>query len=266
MTRKFAISRVVEGGALGVAIWCILFSVQLLPGLAADTWGVLLFAIAGMVASLSPLRPVLAALFVLGAAIIVVVTQTSLSNLVAERWVREDPPPSAPLAAVIVLSASANPNNTMSGGALDNLIMGLELARGGKITVLVTTTVEERFPGGLISTQADQGRIVGLLGGGVKWLRTAPTTSTRDEALQASHLLLPQGMLRVGVVTAPMHTRRACAAFERVGFTVTCIPALVRAAGGRDPGPWPADRLRVFGDWVYERLATVKYRNAGWLK
>jgi hypothetical protein len=78
-------------------------------------------------------------------------------------------------------------------------------------------------------------------------------------------LLIPQGIRRIAVVAAPLQTRRACSAFEAVGFSVTCIPALSRSPGGGIPGYWPRDRLTLFGDWVYEVLGTAKYRARGWL-
>jgi hypothetical protein len=50
-----------------------------------------------------------------------------------------------------------------------------------------------------------------------------------------------------------------------VGFDVTCVAARSRLPGGASPGPWPRDRLTVFGDWVYEVAGTTKYRMKGWL-
>lgn len=265
-SRRILVARVLEGGAIGIALWCVFFSFQLLPGLTADTWGVTLFAIAGMVADATRFRRALVVTLIMAAALVVLVTQTSLSNAVASRWVREDPLPSTPLAAVVVLSAGVNPNATMGSDALDHLLFGLDLIRRGKATALVTTTVEQRFPRGLVSSLVDQARVVALLGNQVKWLRTAPTGTTRDEAVKSAELLMPLGIRRIALVTAPMHTRRACSTFEAVGFTVTCVPALVRSPGGWHPAPWPADRLRVFGEWIYETVGTLKYQSAGWLK
>lgn len=251
---------------MGIALWCVFFSFQLLPGYAADTWGVILFAIAGMIADVTRLRRALIVILIMSAAVVLLVTQTSLSNVIASRWVRHDLFPSTPARAVVVLSASVNPNATMSSEALDHLLFGLELIREARANALVTTTVEQRFPRGLVSSRTDQSRVLALLGSQVKWLRTAPTKSTRDEAVKSAELLIPLGIRQIALIAAPMHTRRACSAFEAVGFTVTCVPALVRSSGGWDPAPWPADRLRVFGEWVYEAVATLKYQGAGWLK
>src|SRR2546428_12203807 len=263
--RRLPLTRIIEGGAIGVAVWCVLFALQLLPGGAADTWGVLVFGFAGIAAGASRLYRSLLIILALAATVVVVVTQTSISNAVASRWTREDQFPDSALPAVVALGAGLNPNNTISGEALDHLITGLELVRAGKASMLVTTTVIEKFPTGVVTSTLDQSRIVALFQGSGKWIRTRPGNSTRDEALMSAELLFPRGIRRIAVVATPMHTRRACSAFEAVGFEVTCVPARVRSPGGRAPGPWPADRLKVFGDWVYEVFATVKYRAKGWL-
>jgi uncharacterized SAM-binding protein YcdF (DUF218 family) len=265
LTRRVPLARIIEGGAIGVALWCILFAFQLLPGDAADTPGVLFFGVAGSLARASGLHRSLMVILVLAAAMVVVVTQTLLSNAVASNWVREDHFPDSGVAAVVVLSAGLNPNETITGEALDHLINGLELVQARKANVLVTTTVEERFPAGVVSSAADQSRIVSLFHGDGSWIRTPTGQSTRDEALRSAQLLLPRGIRRIAVVASPMHTRRACSSFEAVGFEVVCVPARLRSPGGQDPGPWPADRLKVFGDWVYEVVATAEYQTRGWL-
>jgi uncharacterized SAM-binding protein YcdF (DUF218 family) len=265
LVRRVPLARTIEGGAIGVALWCILFIFQLLPAIAADTPGVLLFGIAGVAIGVSRLRRSLLVILAVGAAMVVVVTQTSVSNVVASRWIREDQFPDSAVAAVVVLSAGVNANATISGEALDHLITGLELIRAGKATVLVTTTVEQKFPAGVVTSTVDQSRIVALFGGQVQWLRTPPGNSTREEALGSATLLMPRGIRRIAIVASPMHTRRACSTFEGVGFEVTCVPARVRSPGGRGPASWPADRLSVFGDWMYEVAATAKYRANGWL-
>ena len=256
---------IAEGAAIGVGLWCIAFSFQLLPGITADTWGVILFAIGGAVLDIF-LRRLLLLFAFTAVGVVLLVTQSSLSNVLAEWWVRSDDLPTKPVDAAVVLSAAVNQNNTMSSDALDGLLSGLQLVKEGRANVLVTTSVQERFPRSLVSSVADQSRIVSLVGSPPRWFRIAPTRSTREEAVKTAALLLPTGRRRIAVVTAPMHTRRACASFEAVGFSVTCTPTLSRAPGGADPAPWPTDRMHVFGEWVYEALATLKYRSAGWIR
>lgn len=254
-----------QGAAVGVALWCVLFAFQLLPGFTIDTPGLVLFAVVGGAISLTPLAPLLLWALIAGAVIVLIVTESSISNFLASRWIRQDKMP-ARVDAVIVTSAGVNPNNTMNGEAVDHLLTGIELVRRGIAPRVVTSTVVQEFPNQRVASTADQARIIGLLAQNQNWIRTGVTTSTRDEALRAAQMLLPHGWKRVVVVSSPLHTRRACAAFEAVGFTVTCIPALARTPGGGDPGPWPADRLRVFGDWLYERLAWTRYKLRGWVE
>ena len=265
LIRRVPVARIVEGGAFGVALWCILFAFQLLPGILADTQGVQIFATAGAVAKSTRLHRGLSVILILAAAMVVIVTETPLSNVIAARWVRKDIIPDSGVAAVVVLSAGLNPNGTINSEGLDHLINGLELLRAHKARVVVSTTVEERFPTGLINSAIDQSRIVGLFGADSQWIHTAPGKSTREEAVRSADLLLSQGMRRIAVVASPMHTRRACSAFEAVGFEVTCVPSRLRSPGGENPGPWPDDRLKVFGEWVYEVAAMAKYRAAGWV-
>jgi uncharacterized SAM-binding protein YcdF (DUF218 family) len=95
-------------------------------------------------------------------------------------------------------------------------------------------------------------------------LKVDSVHTTRDEAVNAWRLLSPRGASRVAVVTSPLHTRRACAAFEQVGFTVTCVPAVSRvySVNAADTG---ADRLVLFREWLYERAAWIEYRARGWV-
>lgn len=263
---RVSVSRALEGGAIGIAGWCILFAFHLLPGFLADTPGVLLFAIIGATFNLTRLRQALIVLLISAAGLVLVVAETPISTALASRWVRADRLPTGKLSAVIVTSAGVNPNGTMSSEALDHFLTGLELIHDGRSEVLLSTTVEEEFPDGAVTSAADQSRVVALFSKPLTWLHTSPSESTREEAVKSAAQLLPRGIARVAVVSAPMHTRRACATFEAVGFTVTCIPARARKAGGGwKPGPWPEDRLTVFGDWVYEVVATAKYHVRGWL-
>jgi uncharacterized SAM-binding protein YcdF (DUF218 family) len=265
--RGVVAARVVEGAAIGIAGWCILYVFHLLPGFFADTTGLLIFAVMSAAGYATLLRTTVVGLLIAGSLTVFLVAETPISGMLARRWVRADQLPNAKLGALVATSASVNPNGTMSGEALDHLLTALELVRAGRSDVLITTTVEERFPGAFVVSSADQRRIVGLAGAIPSWTVTAPAHSTRDEAEKTAALLFPRGIRQIGLVAAPMHTRRACAAFEAVGFAVTCIPARARAPGGGfTPGPWPEDRLTVFGDWLYEVLATAEYRARGWLK
>lgn len=265
MIRRLPWRRIIEGAAIGIALWCMLLAFRLLPGETADTLGVVAFGLAGIVVGISPLGRFLSPLLAVGAGVILLVTQTGLSGVLASSWIRCDAVPDSGVGAVVVLSASVNPNQTMSGEALDHLLTGLEMTLAGEAPLLVTTTVRQAFPTGLATSKGDQSRIIGLLGRQIPWITTRPGRSTRDEAVNVAALLLPRDVRRVAVVASPMHTRRACSTFEAVGFEVTCIRSRSRSPDGATSGSWPRDRLTLFGDWVYELASTTKYWMNGWL-
>ena len=79
-----------------------------------------------------------------------------------------------------------------------------------------------------------------------------------------ARLLLPAGARSIALVTSPMHTRRACATFERAGFRVHCVSSGEGLAVTRHPVT-SLDRLAAFREYVYERLGMVEYRAKGWL-
>ena len=66
------------------------------------------------------------------------------------------------------------------------------------------------------------------------------------------------------VVTAPLHTRRACATFVRVGFKVSCAPCREQEYNVWHPRT-SRDRLEASRQYLYERLGMVKYRFKGWI-
>src|SRR5438105_13794 len=199
---RLPVKRAIEGSAIGVALWCILFAFQLLPGATADTPGLLVFLFVGVALTLTRLRIVLLAVLALSAGLVVLVAETPLSNALAFRWARQDPLPASTLPAVVVLSAGLNPNGTINSEALDHLLTGLELVRAGRATVLVTTTVEQRFPHGAVTSTTDQARIVSLFQFNGRWVRTLPGRSTRDEALRSAQLLFPPNVRRIAVDAA----------------------------------------------------------------
>jgi uncharacterized SAM-binding protein YcdF (DUF218 family) len=196
-------------------------------------------------------------------ALYVVVAFSPLMPALARSWVRADAWPGRPN-AVMVLSSSVLADTAIDETALDRLLTGLEVAERDSIARFVTSRVEVRVGDRTLSSDADQQRMVALAHLAAKWDVVDSVQSTRDEALRAAKLLLPAGAKTIVVVTSPMHTRRACGTFERVGFTVYCQPAREHAYDTWRPRG-PADRLAAFRSYIYERLGMVKYRTKGWL-
>lgn len=258
-------SAVVKGIIVGTAFWCLLATLQILPRELADTPGLLAIVALGSVASLLRRDRILFTLFGVVSGTILLVSLSPISTAIARRWVRQNAIPRDGVDAIVILSSGTNPDTTMTGDALDRLVAGMELVDKGFAPTLVTTTVQEFYPDGLVSSDVDQSRIMNLLMHRSAWLRAPGGTSTHDEAVAVS-ALLPQGTRRIGLVTSPMHTRRACAVFEAVGFIVTCIPARMRDLTGMPLAATPENRLTIFGQWIYEVAAVGEYAVRGWLR
>jgi uncharacterized SAM-binding protein YcdF (DUF218 family) len=257
---------VLHGSVLTFAIWCPLFVLHVLPGPLLRMRGVAVVVLAGAAAVSLGARRVLVIALATAAALVALVMFSPISNTLSEWWVRTERLSAARLDAVIVLSAAVNPDTTISSEALDRLVSAIELVNRGRAPVLVTTSKWETFPAGAVTSETDQDRIVRLTGTVAERIRLDAGQSTRDEALSAARVLIPRGIRRIALVTSPMATRRACAAFERVGFVVECVAARMRGAGTLPLSGVPADRFAVFGDWVYEIAAMAEYRARGWVR
>jgi uncharacterized SAM-binding protein YcdF (DUF218 family) len=216
-----------------------------------------------------------AALFVVGARRLVLVVDavlftafltvacTPLVEHLTSGWVRRDPVPRRS-DAIVVLSSGVLPDSALSVDGLDRLLFGLELAQAGAAPRLITTRVVNRFHRLAVTSDVDQRRLVSMLRIPGQWDVVGPATSTREEATASAGLLLP-GSRAVVVVTSPMHTRRACATFEAVGFLVSCQPAREHEYVTNPPRE-VASRLAAFRYYLYERLGMLKYRWKHWVR
>jgi uncharacterized SAM-binding protein YcdF (DUF218 family) len=192
-----------------------------------------------------------------------IVGYTTLMPRAASAWVRNDPLP-ATAQAVAVLSSSVSSDTALDQFGIDRLLTGLELVSERRATRLVTSRVDRPFRSGRVSTDADQRRIIRLIDSTVAWSMVDNVHSTRDEAVRMARLLLPGGVRRIYLVTSPLHTRRACATFEAVGFTVVCHAAREHGHPAWHPET-PEDRLESFRQYIYERLGMLKYQYNGWV-
>ncbi|HUQ20482.1 MAG TPA: YdcF family protein [Gemmatimonadaceae bacterium] len=196
--------------------------------------------------------------------VLVVVAYSPIILRPARSFVRTDPVPTG-ADAVMVLSAGVNDEGLISPAAADRLIKGLEMVQQGVAPVLVVTREAYNINGHLVSSRQDQERIVALTPNGLSHMIVAGIThSTRDEALRARDLFRNRKWKRIVVVTSPMHTRRACAAFEKVGVTVSCVASDVRDFSFKTLES-PIDRVSAFQLWLYETAGTIRYRQLGWI-
>ncbi|HEX9606687.1 MAG TPA: YdcF family protein [Gemmatimonadaceae bacterium] len=220
-------------------------------------------AIAGAILGATRLRPVLW----IGAGVIallcIAVAYTPLVSALAQPLIRRDSIP-ARVDAIAVLSAGFTPDGMMRSETLDRLLTGLALARRGLAPVVLVSRERKDFGGAPVSDSADLARVTALVGAATPTMFIDSVTTTRTEALRMRAIARTKGWKTLAVVTSPLHTRRACATFEAVGFKVVCVPATVRESG-LYPGSIAEDRLRAFRSWLYETFATDSYRRRSWI-
>jgi uncharacterized SAM-binding protein YcdF (DUF218 family) len=223
--------------------------------------------ILGAILFVTPIRRVAWVVAGTFAALIAIVAYTPIMNPLARAKVRVDPLQRAD--AVVVLASSVNDDSLIAEEAVDRLLTGIAIARDSRIVgngptvpLVLTTVTQQR--GRRTSSIADQRRLVSLIDAGrpIRW--TPPVYSTRDEAMETRKIATREGWRRVAVVTSPLHSKRACATFERAGLDVVCVPARTRQFAVRALAK-PADRLYAFRYWFYETAGTVYYKLRRWI-
>lgn len=197
-------------------------------------------------------------------ALCVFVAYTPLVRFAARPLVRSDSIPHQ-LDAIAALSAGVTADGLARSESLDRLLSAIQLQRQGVAKTLMVS--RERAPLGkaTVTDSADLARIATLTGSLPSILFVDSIFTTRTEALQMKKIADARGWRRIAVVTSPMHSRRACATFEAVGFQVVCAPAALRGSG-IDLHSTPEDRFRGFRAWLYETFATDSYRRRGWIR
>jgi uncharacterized SAM-binding protein YcdF (DUF218 family) len=190
---------------------------------------------------------------------------TPVTTSLATHWVRADSLPSGGVDAVVVPSSTLTSSATLTAVGSDRLLSGLELIRRGVAPRLVTTRVTCCGRSRTVSSDADQRRLIEMAGVADRWILVGEAEgSTHAEALAVDRRLRELGARTIAVVTSPLHTRRACATFERDGMRVTCIPSAERGDQTRAPGG-ARNRTAAFRTYVYERLGWWLYRRRGWV-
>jgi len=194
----------------------------------------------------------------------ILVAYTPLVRSIGQPLIRRDSV-ARPIDAIASLSAGITPDGDLRSESLDRLITAISLQRSGIAPFLMVSRERVRFGGRAVSDSADLAGIVGLTGATPAVIFVDSVYTTRTEALRMKRIADGRGWRRIAVVTSPLHTRRACATFEAVGFQVVCVPAALRGSG-LDARSIPEDRFRGFRSWLYETFATDSYRRRGWIR
>src|SRR5262249_26084335 len=125
-----------------------------------------------------------------------------------------------PADAIVVLGAPLGRDGELSDLAQERVEVAAALWRRGLAPVVCVTG--GHCPPGYRDQPAEREGMAPYLvppGGPPAALRgDRRATSTRENALRAAELLLPEGLCQVWLVTQPFHLRRARMWFERAGF------------------------------------------------
>jgi uncharacterized SAM-binding protein YcdF (DUF218 family) len=139
------------------------------------------------------------------------------------------------------------------------------MIRAGVSSELVLTRLIERHGKQVLRSEGDQAALVRRLTPGTRLHLVGPVSSTHAEAVAVADLARRERWHRLVVVTAPIHSRRACATFEGAGLTISCRPSEERKFAVESL-PSPGDRIPAFREWLYERVAWAVYRWRGWVR
>ncbi len=226
-----------------------------------------LFLPAGLLGALmgpTRLRPLLWIAAGTIAVILLAITYTPLVSALAAPLVRRDHIP-ARVDVIAALSHGLTPEGQMRGQTLDRLISALQLAREGRASAVLVSQERRSYGGRSVTDSADLQRIVQGFAVPVEMILVDSVFTTRTEALRMRAIATRRGWSSVAVVTSPLHSRRACATFEAVGFKVVCVTASSREHAVPE-ARHPEDRLRTFRSWLYETFAGATYRSNGWIR
>jgi uncharacterized SAM-binding protein YcdF (DUF218 family) len=221
-------------------------------------------AVAGALLGVTRLRPLLWVAGAIIAFLCIAVAYTPLASRSAAPFIRRDAIPPH-VDAIAVLSMGGTPDGLAGSETLDRLLTGLTLARRGLSQAVMVSSETRSFGGKSVSDSADLQNITTMVAPAASVIFVDSIFTTRTEALRMRSIANARGWNTIAVVTSPMHTRRACATFEAVGFKVVCVPAVVRGSG-LVANSNAEDRLRAFRFWLYERFATDSYRRRGWIR
>jgi hypothetical protein len=189
---------------------------------------------------------------------------TPITDRLGPPFVREDVLNVNAIDAVFVMSNSVNSSGLVAFEGIDRMLTGIAVRARRPALPLVMSIV--RFDGARAgqTSEADQRALTALspAAGPTEFIDSV--YSTRDEAVGLAQRALERRWKHVAVVTSPTHSRRACAAVEETGLTVTCVVAPARA------WTWPprttGDRRVLMQHLTYETLAWAQYRLTGWAR
>jgi len=263
MTASEKLQRALTGAVAGCAMWMLVvgLGVPHIFGLGDDA-GLIPAVILCALISLNRLHrlPVYATIVLLVVTLLVAYTPIVVAP--SRALIRSDPLPKS-ADAVIALSAGINADGYLSWQGMDRTLSAMKLVKSGVAPRLIVTRERRRLGDRIFASSGDQAALAQLAGLN-EVITTGGVKNTRAEAVEVARIARVRGWHRVIVVTSPMHTKRACATFEKTGLSVTCVASDSRDIAVNDMS-LPHDRLRAFAMLIYEAAGTVQYRQKGWI-
>lgn len=224
-------------------------------------------AVVGAILGATRLRPLLWIVAAPIAIVALLVTYTPIVSVLAAPLVRRDSIPPR-VDAVAALSHGLTPDGLMRSQTLDRLLSALSLARSGVAGAVLVSQEQRNYGargGRLVTDSGDLREIVRSFAVPAEVIFVDSIFTTRTEALRMHGIASPRGWKTIAVVTSPLHSRRACATFEAVGFKVVCVPSTSREHAVPEARS-PEDRMRTFRSWLYETFASATYKSNGWIR
>jgi uncharacterized SAM-binding protein YcdF (DUF218 family) len=199
------------------------------------------------------------------AALMVVWLVGPLAPWLTSRLITAEPPKPADLVVILGGGMSCGTGH-LEASSLGRLVKGLELWKQGYAPRITLTDTDGRIFGDpncpSVATQANK-LVQALFAGKPEVILLQKMRTTRTEALAVAQVAKQRGFKRVLVVTAPTHTRRACATFRQLGLEVVCVAALEPRYDITLRNPW--DRWMALSSVVREYLGLLSYGWRGWL-
>jgi uncharacterized SAM-binding protein YcdF (DUF218 family) len=253
------------GALLGAVVWLEIVALGL-PNIVAGTRGYGLLPLAVLAGTLlartRARRALWAVAFGLGG-LLAFIAYTPIMRWPTRALIRSDPIENGGVQAIVVLSGGTTADGYLEGPGLERLLSGAALVRRGLADTVILSRERVGRGASQVSSDADQERVLALLAPAPHLFVVDSVHSTHDEATRMAAVARARGITRVAVVTSPLHTRRACATFAKVGFRVTCV-----ASDSRDVALQRlplVDRVRAFRLALYELAALTLYRARGWI-
>lgn len=195
--------------------------------------------------------------------LVVLVGVTPILRPGVQALIVDEPLPPNNVDAIVVLSAALSQDGYLSPAGTERLIHAVELLERGAAPTIVTTRLRRPVGPETVTSDADQARLIGLAPDRVRHLVVDSVRTTRDEAVQVAALARREGWQHLIMVTSPLHTRRACAAFRHVGLSITCSASPSREVAVRTLRN-PGERWRALGPWLHEVVGWWWYGVRGW--